>query len=115
MEEFNQTQIAYVALPGRRWIRDTDVVGQSVKHVKTVYGKLDSRIGDMPLSILNCESSPWDRDFEAYFIVGNAAYFIRSNAMSQQEFIELLISIYEAPRPFTENAISAFYDVAITK
>lgn len=114
-EDNSRFVIFDVALPGRRWIRDTDVVGQSVKHVKTVYGKLDSRIGDMPLSILNCESSPWDRDFEAYFIAGNAAYFIRTNGMTQQEFVELLISIYEAPRPVTEEAISALYDVAIAK
>ena len=109
-----------VALPGRRWIRsDGEMtiggVTPSPQNVKAVYGNLDSRIGDMPLSVLNCETSPWDRDLEAYFIAGNAAYFIRSNTMTQQEFIELLISIYEAPRPVTEDAISALYDAAIAK
>ncbi len=104
-----------VALPGMQWIRNDELVGQSAQHVKAVYGSLDSRIGDMPLSVLNCEASSWDRDLEAYFIAGNAAYFIRSNVMTQQEFIELLISIYEAPRPVTEDAISALYTVAIAE
>ena len=109
-----------VALPGRRWIRDggemtVGGVYPSPQNVKAVYGSLDSRIGDMPISVLNCEFSSWDRDLEAYFISGNAAYFIRTNAMTQQEFIELLISVYEAPRPVTEDAISALYDVAIEK
>ena len=105
-----------VALPGRRWIRDGELtvggVSPSPQHVKAVYGSLDSRIGDMPLSVLNCEASVWDRDLEAYFIAGNAAYFIRTNALTQQEFVELLISIYEAPRPVTEDAISALYAAA---
>ena len=108
-----------VALPGRRWIRDGEItvggVSPSPQNVKAVYGSLNSRIGDMPISVLNCEASSWDRDLEAYFISGNAAYFIRTNAITQQEFIELLISIYEAPRPVTEDAISALYDVAIAK
>lgn len=103
-----------VALPGRRWIRGAELNGLSAQHVKAVYGSLDSRIGDMPLSVLNCEYSPWDRDLEACFIAGNAAYFIRSNAMTQQEFIELLISIYEAPRPVTEDAIRSLEAAAVT-
>lgn len=108
-----------VALPGRRWIRNEELtvggVSSSPQQVKAVYGSLDSRIGDMPLSVLNCEASSWDRDLEAYFIAGNAAYFIRSNVMTQQEFIELLISIYEAPRLVKEDAISALDAAAITK
>ena len=104
-----------VALPGRQWIWNDELAGQSAQNVKAVYGSLDSRIGDMPLSVLNCEASSWDRDLEACFIAGNAAYFIRSNVMTQQEFIELLISIYEAPRPVTEDAISALYTVAIAE
>ena len=107
-----------VALPGRRWIRDEELtvggVSASPQQVKAVYGNLDSRIGDMPLSVLNCEFSPWKRDLEAYCIAGNAAYFIRSNAMTQQEFIELLISVYEAPRPVTEDAIRSLEASAIT-
>ena len=105
-----------VALPGRRWIRSDELtvggVSSSPQNVKAVYGSLDSRIGDMPISVLNCEASVWDRDLEAYFIAGNAAYFIRTNAMTQQEFIELLISVCEAPRPVTEDAVSALYRLA---
>ena len=103
-----------VALPGRRWIRSSELAadGPSVQQVKTVYGELDSRIGDMPLSVLNHEYAVWDRFFEAYFVAGNAAYFVRSNGMTQQEFIELLISVYEAPRPVTEDALSALQAIA---
>ena len=66
----------------------------------------------MPLSVLHPEYAVWDRLFEAYFIAGNAAYFVRSNGMNQQEFIELLISIYEAPRPVTEDALGALQAIA---
>ena len=102
------------ALPGRRWIRSSELSadGPSVQQVKAVYGVLDSRIGDMPLSVLHPEYAVWDRLFEAYFVAGNAAYFVRSNGMNQQEFIELLISIYEAPRPVTEDALGALQAIA---
>ncbi len=104
-----------VALPGKRWIRSGELSadGPSVQHVKAVYGKLNSRIGNMPLSVLNHEYAVWDRLFEAYFIAGNAAYFVRSNGMTQQEFIELLISLYEVPRPVTEDALSALQAIAL--
>ena len=103
-----------VAPPGRRWIRSSELAadGPSVQHVKTVYGEMNSRTGDMPLSVLHPEYAVWDRLFEAYFIAGNAAYFVRSNGMNQQEFIELLISIYEAPRPVTEDALGALQAIA---
>ena len=104
-----------VALPGRRWIRDTEIVGLSAQHVKAVYGNLDSRIGDMPLSVLIRDNNAGNRYLDAYFIAGNAAYFIRAFGMTQQEFVELLISIYEAPRPVTQEPISALYDVAVAK
>ncbi len=103
-----------VALPGRRWIRSSELAadGPSVQQVKTVYGEMNSRIGDMPLSVLNHEYAVWDRLFEAYFIAGNAAYFVRSNGMTQQEFIALLISVHEVPRPVTEDALSALQAIA---
>ena len=111
--------VVEAALPGRRWIRSEELtvggVSASPQNVKAVYGELDSRIGDMPLSVLNAEASVWDRDYEACFIAGNAAYFIRSNAMTQQEFIELLISVYEAPRPVTEDALAALSAAAEAK
>lgn len=91
------------ALAGKRWLRAERELtgGERLEHVKLRYGELDSRIGNMPISLLNK-----GRYYDAYLIKGNTAYFIQSNGMTQQEFIQLLISIYEAPEPETRDPVT---------
>jgi len=94
-------------LAGKCWLRTERELrgGEQLEHVKLLYGEQDSRIGDMPLAVLNEEYSPWDRCFDAYVVKGNTAYFLRTNGMTQQEFTELLISLYEAPEPETRDPV----------
>ena len=106
------------ALPTKRWLRDNEISeggSREVQHVKSVYGVMNSRIGNNAVSVLNCEFSPWSRLFNAYLITGNVAYFIKSNGMTQQEFVELLISICEASCPATKDPINALYELSITQ
>ena len=91
------------ALAGKCWLRTEAelTAGERLEHVKLRYGELDSRIGNMPLSVLNR-----GRYYDAYLIKGNTAWFIQSNGMTQQEFTELLISIYEAPETETGDPVA---------
>ena len=106
----DQSTFLYIeaVLAGKCWLRTErdGIAGEKLEHVRLIYGEQDSRIGDMSLAVLNQEYSPWSRCFDAYVIKGNTAYFIRSNGMTQQEFTELLISLYEAPEPETRDPVS---------
>ena len=95
-------------LAGKCWLRTERELtgGGNLEHVKLLYGNLDSRIGKMSLSVLSDEFSRWKRVFDAYAVKGNTAYFIRGRGVTQQEFIELLISIDEAPEPETRDPVS---------
>ncbi len=94
-------------LAGKCWLRGERelTAGEKLEHVKLLYGELDSRIGNMSLSVLRRGSSGICR-YNAYAVKGNTAYFIYSAGMTQQEFVELLISIYEAPEPETRDPVS---------
>lgn len=96
------------ALAGKCWLRRERelTAGEKVEHVKLLYGELDSRIGNMPLSVLSREYSAGTCRFNAYVVKGNTAYFIYSVGMTQKEFVELLISIYAAPQPETRDPVS---------
>jgi len=66
------------------------------------YGDMDSQIDNIPISVLRGENTS---TFDATFVLGNARYYIEAYHVTQQEFIELLISIVEVPRPETRNVI----------
>ena len=63
---------------------------------------MDSYIGDTAISVRQSYGH-----FYAFMTVGNASYQISVNrdVMSQREFIELLISICEAPRENTQDVV----------
>ena len=95
-------------LAGKCWFRGEAelTAGEKLEHVKLLYGELDSQIGNMSLSVLSRGSSSGMCRFNAYAVKGNTAYFIYSVGMTQQEFVQLLISIYEAPQPETRDPVS---------
>ena len=45
------------------------------------------------------------RRFRALFTIENAGYIISARGVTQREFIELLISICEAPRENTQDVV----------
>ena len=61
---------------------------------------MDSRIDSIPMSIRQDGSS-----FKAAFTIANAGYFVFATGITQREFIELLISICEAPRENTQDVV----------
>ena len=64
------------------------------------YGKRDSRIGDTHTALV------WhDGRYEARFTIANADYSVSATGITQREFIELLISICEAPRENTQDVV----------
>ena len=64
------------------------------------YGNMDSQIGLIPMSVRQDENS-----FDAAFTIANAGYFVSATGITQSEFIELLISICEAPRENTQDVV----------
>ena len=61
---------------------------------------MDSQIGLIPMSVRQDENS-----FDAAFTIANAGYFVSATGITQSEFIELLISICEAPRENTQDVV----------
>ena len=64
------------------------------------HGKRDSRIGDTPMALV----LHGDR-YTACFTIENAEYVVSAKGITQREFIELLISICEAPRENTQDVV----------
>ena len=64
------------------------------------FGDTDSMIGDIPASV--CIVGRW---WYAYFVVEETAYQVGVAECTQAEFIELILSIYNAPHPAKENYI----------
>ena len=100
----------YAAPAPVRWQLNSDVHfsnyyegGGSIYALRPAFGDLDSRIGDIPVSVKYTDSYA----YSAFFTVEQTTYQIRALAegVSQEEFIKLLISICEAPHPEKENLI----------
>ena len=72
---------------------------------RIVYGHRDSRIGDVDMSIVVQHDYYGTRRFRALFTIENAGYIISARGVTQREFIELLISICEAPRENTQDVV----------
>jgi len=69
--------------------------------VRAMFGDMDSVIGDIPAAVC-VKASRW---WSAFFIIGETAYQVSASNCTQAEFIELILSICNAPHPEKENYI----------
>lgn len=97
----------------KRWFSNGESVGNLPQHVKTIYGELNSWLGNMPLAVLHDRYTHHDGYFFAYAVHGDVAYFVQTSGLSQQEFVELLISVYEAPSLVTQGLVSRLREEAV--
>lgn len=79
---------------------DHAIIG-GVDPVKIRFGDIDSQIGDISASIIVRGESY----FSAFLIVEQTAYDIQATNLTQAEFVELILSICNAPHPEKENYI----------
>lgn len=81
------------------------VLDTSATTVLRHYGPKRSRIGDVPVA-LRYENTRWGTTVGAVFTLGNTGYEVSSRNVSQREFVELLLSICEAPRENTQDVVA---------
>jgi len=107
-EEGNRYNVYIAAAPtpvkwrmgGNLLHSDHAIIG-GVDPLKIRFGDIDSKIGDISASIIVRGKSY----FSAFLLVEQTAYDIQANNLTQAEFIELILSICNAPRPEKENYI----------
>lgn len=80
--------------------RDRDVFGAGAYTVRKAFGDMDSMIGDIPVSVVYMHDY-----WSAFFIIGETAYEIVVYNCTQKEFVELILSVCNAPHPEKENYI----------
>ena len=99
----------YIGPPTQKWLPSSQITtnlywmdGFGLSRIRNYFGDMDSYIGDTAISVRQSYGH-----FYAFMTVGNASYQISVNrdVMSQSEFIELLISICEAPRENTQDVV----------
>ncbi len=73
---------------------------------RNIYGHRDSRIGDIDMSLKRRYDYYYNvPSMGAIFTIENAGYIVSATGITQREFIELLISICEAPRENTQDVV----------
>ena len=88
-----------------------EMIDGASRFVRTTYGHRDSVLGDVPMTVIYNKSWDFTRDgevtfyFGAEFAIGGTRYMVDSRGITQREFIELLISICEAPRENTQDVV----------
>lgn len=82
------------------------ILGSGMVSVRSAYGDMDSRIGDVNVSIKTI-TDPHATYFDAFFVIEQTVYLVSASDkdVSQEEFVKLLISICEAPHSEKENLI----------
>lgn len=92
----------YISAAPVKWSVKTslDYLMPQFVSIRTFYGELDSRVGDIPLAVIAN-----DGRYRAHFVLGNTAYEVFANNLSQREFSEFLISACQTPQGENKNVI----------
>lgn len=90
----------------------------AIKTIREVYGHKGSLIGDVPLTISYRKLPKSQMDLlgervvhmYAEMVLGETRYMVESIGFTQREFIDFLISVYEAPRPEKRDIVTYILD-----
>ncbi len=90
---------------------DNSLPARGMVSVRATFGNMDSRIGNVEMSVKSI-TDPHSTYFSAFFIVEQTAYIVTASNkdVSQEDFINLLISICSAPHPEKRNLIDLLLD-----
>lgn len=98
--------------------RHAELGSGTIKTIREVYGHKGSLIGEVPLAISyrklpKSQIEPHGEQvvhMYAEMVLGETRYMVESIGFTQREFIDFLISVYEAPRPEKRDIVTYILD-----
>ena len=83
-----------------------DIGAVPVRPVSDIYGEDDSRLGELSLRVMCRSWNDGKYTFHAAFTLNGVGYEISTlGQVSQREFVDLLISLYEASEPIQTDVV----------